>query len=524
MIVRLMNSRKQFLIVALLAGLVLLVLLPSFFLLEVPPSRDSGVFLYIGEQIVKGKIPYRDVWDHKGPLLYYLNALGVWLGNGAFEGIWFVEYFWLLATVVIGFKLLQEAFGVVPAILSTIIWVINSYYLQMGNNLTEEYNLLFQFAALYLFWRSLKSQNPTIYYFVIGLTLGAAFLLRPNNIGTHFCLIVYLGLTNLFAKNGGGLIRLMAAISAGFVVIVGLTAVYFAHHHALDDLIDQFFIYNITYANASAADKWISIMAVLVVIVSFDLTIIVVTSWILGLRQAIGKQWRQKPWAPLAIVALMGLPIETFLAGFSGWVYFHYAMTLLPVIAILVAVFLSGLSANVGTRFPVAQYGVLLIVLVWATYRPLWYLVADLRADPESQEIELLADIETAASEYDSLVMWGAETSYNLMLEKEAPTRYVYQYPLFSLGYTKPEMVDEFLSDIMSERPLIVDTSATNGRIPPLDPDLRAEWSTTPSNEDRELYIKEPVHLQDVFDFIEANYKIVGVAGEEWPIYAYVDD
>ena len=45
-------------------------------------DRDSGVFIYTGKQVLDGKIPYLDVWDHKGPLLYYINAFGLLLGRG----------------------------------------------------------------------------------------------------------------------------------------------------------------------------------------------------------------------------------------------------------------------------------------------------------------------------------------------------------------------------------------------------------------------------------------------------------
>jgi hypothetical protein len=41
------------------------------------PSRDSGVFLYVAWRFLNGDIPYRDVWDHKPPLVYFVDALGL---------------------------------------------------------------------------------------------------------------------------------------------------------------------------------------------------------------------------------------------------------------------------------------------------------------------------------------------------------------------------------------------------------------------------------------------------------------
>jgi hypothetical protein len=42
-------------------------------------SPDSGVFAYAGKLITEGKLPYRDFFDHKPPLVYYLNAIAIYL-------------------------------------------------------------------------------------------------------------------------------------------------------------------------------------------------------------------------------------------------------------------------------------------------------------------------------------------------------------------------------------------------------------------------------------------------------------
>ncbi|MCK5535045.1 hypothetical protein KAI68_08005, partial [bacterium] len=45
--------------------------LPNFFSFV---NRDAGSFAYIGEQILEGKILYKDIWSSKPPGVYYLNA------------------------------------------------------------------------------------------------------------------------------------------------------------------------------------------------------------------------------------------------------------------------------------------------------------------------------------------------------------------------------------------------------------------------------------------------------------------
>ena len=43
---------------------------------------DSAIFKTIGLGILQGKLPYTDLFDHKGPVIFYIDALGQWLIPG----------------------------------------------------------------------------------------------------------------------------------------------------------------------------------------------------------------------------------------------------------------------------------------------------------------------------------------------------------------------------------------------------------------------------------------------------------
>ena len=40
---------------------------------------DSSVFTYVAKVIIAGGMPYRDTFDHKGPLIYLIDACGMQL-------------------------------------------------------------------------------------------------------------------------------------------------------------------------------------------------------------------------------------------------------------------------------------------------------------------------------------------------------------------------------------------------------------------------------------------------------------
>src|SRR3990172_4647052 len=87
------------------------------------PGRDGGIFLYIGSLILKGRVPYRDVWENKGPLVFYLNALGLWLANNSRWGVWGVELVFLVAGSWFGYVALRRLLGTLPALLGAFVWI-----------------------------------------------------------------------------------------------------------------------------------------------------------------------------------------------------------------------------------------------------------------------------------------------------------------------------------------------------------------------------------------------------------------
>ena len=142
---------------------VLIVLLPISPLNIVQPARDSGVFLYAGWRMLHGDIPYLDIWDHKPPVIFFVNALGLLLGGGSIWGVWLVELLLLFFAALLGFTLIKRYLGSLPAIFALSLWLLSLAFIINGGNLTTEYTLIIQFAMLwlavvaeekdYFFWR-----------------------------------------------------------------------------------------------------------------------------------------------------------------------------------------------------------------------------------------------------------------------------------------------------------------------------------------------------------------------------------
>ena len=67
---------------------------------------DSDIFQYVGYTITKGQRPYTDIFDHKGLLLYWIEALG-YIINPSW-GVCVLQVVNLSATIFLWNKILES--------------------------------------------------------------------------------------------------------------------------------------------------------------------------------------------------------------------------------------------------------------------------------------------------------------------------------------------------------------------------------------------------------------------------------
>jgi hypothetical protein len=384
----------------------LAVLAPIAPLYQPVPARDQGVYLYVGQQILEGKIPYRDVWDHKGPLVYYIDALGLWI-TGSTWGVWFLEIIFLFLAALASFLALQIVFDPAIAFASTILWMVSLPQVLDHGNTVEEYSLVFQFAAIYFFLRSEKNRlfdnrpsRPFFYHrehtlalagsarevhgenppknsvisvrsvvkqvftllkssikgywneITIGGMAALAFCLRPNNIGVHAAIGLVLIFGVVFSpKERIHSLRRVIAAAAGSTVIFGVVAFYFAVHKSLGDLFDAMFIFNYYYSKLETI-SWLAFPKGLN---SLTFLVTLGMAGFIGLISHLYGYWKQKADAikiHFALFTLVVIPIQLYLSLLSGRRYLHYYIAWLPFLALLAGFLISSIRQLAEKYFP----------------------------------------------------------------------------------------------------------------------------------------------------------------------------
>jgi hypothetical protein len=470
------------------------------------PSRDSGVFLYMGWRFISGDIPYRDVWDHKPPLIYFVDALGLSLTPDSLWGVWLLQFIFIFLTFFLIYKLLDAEFGIVAALAGSIILASGLLTVLEQGNVTEEYALVFQALGLWLIISAQKDNFPVRASFWIGLLGGLAFNFKQTTIGIWIAYALILFAVRIFHRKSP-LLDLLSLLM-GWLIPSLIFVIYFASQHALMDYWEQAFLYNFTYIGKHEGIRRLIpvFFKGFLLLSQGGVLYLAALGWLAGLACA----WvnRKHPSQPLILIALVSLPIEVILITISGRSIIHYYLTLLPVMAILTGVLiytipqlLEKIPNRSFQKFNRWTPAILLLVIILFQFGQIKYYPEYVHVLSFNEYAPVIDYVTKNTEEGDKVLIIGAESVINFLTRREAPTRYVYQYPLALLG--RRPMFEEYFNQILQNNPvLIIDT---RGRTR-LDEKLY-----TPLQKRSEI-------VRQGVQYLGENYQLVAQFGE-WFVY-----
>lgn len=214
---------------------------------------DSNVYLTMGRAMLDGKMPYRDLYEHKGFIVYAIYAVAALISRTDFLGVWIIEiiaaFFFLYYSLRSLLLFCGERAYIWIPVLAVIVY--GSAAFCHGGSAEE---LCLPLLA-YGFWVGLKAvvlkRFPTGWEcLAIGLTSGCIFWIKYNLVGFYLGWFVALVLILPKEKCLIQLWRMLWKIIAGVGIITIPWLIWFWVNNALADLFTVYFYHNLTYAAA----------------------------------------------------------------------------------------------------------------------------------------------------------------------------------------------------------------------------------------------------------------------------------
>ena len=229
---------------------VLAVCTKSSFLYPMNDWVDVNCFFTVGRGILHGLTPYKDLYEQKGPLVYFLFALagmvsessylGVYLLEGLFYG-WFLYLGGRIAETLSGMK---NAFWLSVPVLAVLVPLTPAF--SHGAS-AEEFFLPVLALGLLIVLKAMREKRPITdgQGFGLGLCTSAALWTKYTFCGLFAGLALAVIIWYLFAKRAKLLLRLIGFFLLGCLALSAAVVGWFALKGAVSDLWQVYFVDNL---------------------------------------------------------------------------------------------------------------------------------------------------------------------------------------------------------------------------------------------------------------------------------------
>lgn len=253
---------------------------------------DANIFFTMGKSMMNGRVLYRDIYDHKGPLLYFLHGLAWLISHEGFLGVYVLEVvawtaFLAGAYRIVALYVKNPGLWLIPLLCALIV---TSQSFCHGDS-AEELVLPLLVWGLYSILKYLKESGlePADYrmVFLHGISAGCILCVKFTLLGLYFAWTVIL-MTACFWRR-----EWKRGILTGLVMLAGMATAclpwifYFGWHHALTDWWTGY-IYNNLFLYSGAGRLSLFAMAKAVAKMTLDTF---ANNWQFSILTIVGVLW-----------------------------------------------------------------------------------------------------------------------------------------------------------------------------------------------------------------------------------------
>jgi len=305
---------------------------------------DKEIFNYAGQLIYRGAVPYKDMFDHKPPLIYFLNFFN-WISPWIF---WLLDTLMVLSATLLFYSLCKKNKLAWPWFLPLLFnLMIRNSLTCFGNGMTREYTTIF----ILMFFCVMQGQSGMKYY-LLGLLTGLIFWMQQDAIITLLPFLFYtifisektptIGIEN----SPPGIWTKILPLTTGFLSISLPLILYFQFHHSLTYLWNNAFLFNMQ-AKRVPKSVFTEIKTIKHALHESEYEMAFYTSLILGIA-AIFLKNQKKTLLRLSLLALLLSFAGEFISGrlSAGNAFIYYLLPLSATVPITIYIVFTQSTAD----------------------------------------------------------------------------------------------------------------------------------------------------------------------------------
>lgn len=404
-------------------------------------DRDEGVYLLSGDAILHGGMPYREIWDPKGALLYFLYAFILKITGHSVLGLRLFTSLWIGLSAVLIFIIGRRLTDTAGGIFASLLFIAATSASDIGAlaSNSEVFYLLPVLAGVYIM---LFLKSGPLYLLGAGIFLGLAFNIKSITIFDFLSLLLSIF---FIKKNEGSTFRTAGKaliFCIGFLIPLAFIAGYFQCKGCIDYFIDIYFTAPFRYVSSGldplVAVEGLSKFLYANILILWGLCLLAA----LSIYSCIGGMYGADRRIRFLIVWLVFIIIGIML---HHRFFMHLFIQALPPLSILAGIFMSKMiSSKINKALALALilcFGLEIFFVTKSNFEYFGRIIC-------SGEKLKLNDTPARVSDYlrsrlkssDYIYVVDYESVVYFLTGARVPTRYVY-----SFIYTDSEIWDSVL-------------------------------------------------------------------------------
>lgn len=255
MVKDLMKRNKHYLVIIISAILVVTLTNMCSPLYKWNPGYDQNVYYVVARRMAAGDIIYKDVFDHKGPILEFFHWLSLIIFPNSFTGMYLIYFVIAVINGYFCFKIMRMYLTEKMSIAGTVFflvlmetrWCMPLYLAETGDSA----EMLCLPAIMYGAYicvdmiRYKKENLTNAQYLIMGLCVGYIFWIKFTILGFYVGVCLYLLFVFIRRKQWRYLFRGLLITLSGVAILSLVIVLYFVCVHAVNDLIQVYICGNI---------------------------------------------------------------------------------------------------------------------------------------------------------------------------------------------------------------------------------------------------------------------------------------
>lgn len=212
---------------------------------------DSPIFKTMGKFMADGLTPYKDFFDHKGPMILLIE----WIGYGITKSdytLMLLQAIFLTASLCGVFKIARLFLNKNKSILLTFATLLGCYLymLGQGGNMVEEWILPFIVWSTYFavkFFAYKESEHNYKYSILYGITIAFAAFSRLTDAIPVVITVIVIFVFLLKQKAWANIFKNILMILVGMLIITIPIVIWFISNGAFKEMMYATFVFNYKY-------------------------------------------------------------------------------------------------------------------------------------------------------------------------------------------------------------------------------------------------------------------------------------